>query len=49
MPQDYCDIFALYAADYLEMGRKPDFDQNDIHILRQRTAIFLKNSKLPVD
>lgn len=42
-----CGVFSLYMAEYLERGKKPDFSQSDILTLRQRTALFLKNGKLP--
>lgn len=42
-----CGIFTLYMAEYLERGKKPDFKQENIRTLRQRTALFLKRGKLP--
>lgn len=42
-----CGVFTLYLADYLELGKKPDYSQKDIVQLRQRAVLFLKNGKLP--
>lgn len=42
-----CGVFTLYLADYLELGKKPDYSQKHIARLRQRAVLFLKNGKLP--
>jgi sentrin-specific protease 1 len=42
-----CGVFTLYMADYLELGKTPDFGQHDIVILRQRAVLFLKDGALP--
>lgn len=42
-----CGIFILYLAYYLELGKRPAFLQKDVHTLRNRTALFLKQGKLP--
>lgn len=42
-----CGVFTVYAAEYLERGKRPDFTQDNIRTLRQRTALFLKKGKLP--
>lgn len=42
-----CGVFTLYMADYLELGKTPDFDQDDIAVLRQRAVLFLKDGALP--
>ena len=41
-----CGIFMLYTADYLELAKKFDFSQEQISILRKRTALFLDRNKL---
>lgn len=43
-----CGVFTLFMADYLELGKMPDFSQSDIGVMRQRTVLFLKDGKLPV-
>lgn len=42
-----CGIFAIYMAEFLERGIKPNFTQQNIRALRQRTALFLINCQLP--
>ncbi len=42
-----CGVFVLYNADYLELGRKMDFLQSDMAVLRKRTAMFLRRGRLP--
>jgi sentrin-specific protease 1 len=42
-----CGVFTLYVADYLELGKTPDFVQDDVAVLRQRTVLFLKDGALP--
>lgn len=42
-----CGIFAIYMAEFLERGIKPSFTQQNICALRQRTALFLANCRLP--
>lgn len=42
-----CGVFTLYLADYLELGKKPDYTQKNIAVMRQRAVLFLKNGKLP--
>lgn len=42
-----CGIFAIYIAEFLERGIKPNFTQQNIRALRQRTALFLINCRLP--
>lgn len=42
-----CGIFILYLAYYLELGKRPEFSQNDVGTLRERTALFLNQGKLP--
>lgn len=44
-----CGVFSMYTAEYLEAGKRPDFEQKHIRILRQRMAIFLKKNSLPKD
>ncbi len=39
-------ISMSYLADYLELGRRIDFTQKDIEILRMRTLFFLKRNRL---
>jgi len=41
-----CGIFMMYTADYLELGKKVDFSQDEIPILRRRTALFLSSGRL---
>lgn len=42
-----CGIFMLYTAYFLELGKAPAFSQEDIRIIRKRTALFLKRGALP--
>lgn len=42
-----CGVFTLYVADYLELGKTPDFTQEDIPILRQRAVLYLMRGYLP--
>lgn len=42
-----CGVFTLYVADYLELGKTPDFVQEDISILRQRAVLYLMRGSLP--
>jgi Ulp1 protease family, C-terminal catalytic domain len=42
-----CGLFTLYTADYLELGRIPDYSQDDMAVLRQRTILFLTQGSLP--
>lgn len=42
-----CGVFTLYLAEYLERGKQPNFTQENIRTLRQRTALFLKSGSLP--
>ena len=42
-----CGIFMMYTADYLELGKKPDFSRDHASILRKRTALFLNRGQLP--
>jgi len=44
--QGSCGAFVLYTADYLELGKEPDFTQSDMNVLRKRTALFLKRNRL---
>lgn len=44
--QGSCGVFLLFNADYLELGQKPPFSQNDIGTLRKRTALFLERNRL---
>ena len=41
-----CGIFAMYTADYLELGKKIDFSQSQIPVLRQRMALFLYRNRI---
>jgi len=41
-----CGIFMLYLADYLELGRKLDFSQEHMPILRKRMLFFLARNRL---
>jgi hypothetical protein len=42
-----CGLFTLYTADYLELGRIPDYSQDDMTVLRQRAILFLTRGSLP--
>jgi hypothetical protein len=42
-----CGVFTLYIADYLELGRTPDFVQEDMPLMRQHAVLFLTNKALP--
>lgn len=44
-----CGVFTLYMAEYLERGKRPDFIQDNITTMRQRTVLFLKHGALPCD
>jgi len=41
-----CGIFMMYTADYLELGKRVDFSQDEIPILRKRVALFLNRGSL---
>ena len=41
-----CGVFVLYIADYLSCGRVPSFSQDNIGILRKRTALFLDQNRV---
>jgi Ulp1 protease family, C-terminal catalytic domain len=42
-----CGVFTVYMADYLELGRTPDFVQDDIPVMRQHAVLFLVAGALP--
>lgn len=42
-----CGVFILYTAEFLERGVCPSFEQGDMAVLRQRTALFLSEGTLP--
>lgn len=41
-----CGVFVMYIADHLELCRNIEFTQEDIPILRKRTAFFLSRNRL---
>lgn len=41
-----CGMFMLLMAEYMELGRKPDFSNNDVSNLRKRMALFLDAQEL---
>ena len=43
-----CGVFMVMLADYLELGKRPDFTQADIRTLRERAAISLYRGVLSV-
>lgn len=42
-----CGVFVMYLADYMELGKRPDFTQEDNSILRKRAVLFLTEGRLP--
>ena len=41
-----CGVFVLHITDYLSCGRIPAFSQENIEILRKRTALFLDRNQV---
>lgn len=42
-----CGLFMLYNAYFLELGKEPGFSENDVDVLRGRTALFFDRGALP--
>ncbi|CDF34876.1 unnamed protein product [Chondrus crispus] len=42
-----CGLFMLYNAYFLELGKEPSFSENDMDVLRGRTALFFDRGALP--
>lgn len=42
-----CGVFSMYMADYLELGKVPEFKDYHVTVMRQRAILFLVAGRLP--